>query len=98
MLESLLEGQTIEIPPEATFFKGRGCGKCLGSGYVGRIPIYEIFAVSPEIQKGIEAGLPHSKLRDLALSQGMVDLAPAGIEPALPGRTTVEELYSDLSC
>lgn len=97
MLESLLEGQTMEIPADATFFKGRGCGKCMGSGYVGRIPIYEIFAISPEIQKGIEAGLPHSKLRGLALGEGMVELAPAGIEQALLGRTTVEEVYYKLS-
>ena len=55
------------------------------------------FVVSPEIQKAIEAGLPHSKLRELAVSSGMVELAPAGIQQALQGRTTVEEVYYKLS-
>ena len=97
MLESLLKDQEITIPSNASFYKGAGCGKCLGSGYVGRIPIYEIFVVSPEIQQAIEAGLPHSKLRELALKEGMVELAPAGIQQALQGRTTVEEVYYKLS-
>ncbi|MCA9123238.1 MAG: Flp pilus assembly complex ATPase component TadA [Planctomycetaceae bacterium] len=97
MLASLLEGQDIKIPADATFYKGAGCGKCMGSGYAGRIPIYEIFIISPEIQKAIEAGLPHSKLRELALKEGMVELAPAGIQQALRGRTTVEEVYYKLS-
>jgi type IV pilus assembly protein PilB len=97
MLESLLKDHHATIPADATFFKGAGCGKCMGSGYAGRIPIYEIFVVTPEIQKAIEAGLPHSKLRELAVSSGMVELAPAGIQQALQGRTTVEEVYYKLS-
>ncbi|MBC8352938.1 MAG: Flp pilus assembly complex ATPase component TadA [Planctomycetes bacterium] len=97
MLEALLDGQDIEIPTDATFYKGAGCGKCMGSGYAGRIPIYEIFMISPAIQKAIEAGLPHSRLRELALKEGMVELAPAGIQQALQGRTTVEEVYYKLS-
>ena len=97
MVASLLEGQDITIPDDAVFFKGRGCGRCMGSGFVGRIPIYELFVSSPEMQKAIEAGLPHSKLREHALAEGMVELAPAGIEQALAGRTTVEEVYYKLS-
>ncbi len=97
MLDSLLKDNGVEIPAGATFFKGRGCGKCLGSGYMGRIPIYEIFMVSPNLQRAIEAGLPHSKLRDLALAEGMVELATAGIQRALQGKTTVEEVYYKLS-
>ncbi|HUG68982.1 MAG TPA: ATPase, T2SS/T4P/T4SS family [Pirellulaceae bacterium] len=97
MLETLLKDHDLTIPANATFYKGAGCGKCLGSGHVGRIPIYEIFVVTPEIQKAIEAGLPHSKLRELAVAAGMVELAPAGIQQALQGRTTVEEVYYKLS-
>jgi type IV pilus assembly protein PilB len=97
MLETLLKDHDLTIPANATFYKGTGCGKCLGSGHVGRIPIYEIFVVSPGIQKAIEAGLPHSKLRELAIAEGMVELAPAGIQQALQGRTTVEEVYYKLS-
>jgi len=97
MLESLLSDQELSMPADAAFFVGRGCNKCMGSGYVGRIPIYEILVVTPEVQKGIEAGLPHSKLREIALAGDMRELAPAGIEQALLGRTTVEEVYYKLS-
>lgn len=97
MLESLIKDHSLTIPEDATFFKGSGCNKCLGSGYAGRIPIYEIFIISPEMQRAIEAGLPHSKLTELARSEGMIELAPSGIEQALLGRTTVEEVYYKLS-
>jgi type II secretory ATPase GspE/PulE/Tfp pilus assembly ATPase PilB-like protein len=97
MLETLLKDHDLTIPANATFYKGAGCGKCLGAGHIGRIPIYEIFVVSPDIQRAIEAGLPHSKLRELAIAEGMVELAPAGIQQALLGRTTVEEVYYKLS-
>ena len=53
--------------------------------------------LQPEVQKGIEAGLPHSKLRELAKADGMLELAPAGVEQARQGRTTVEEVYYKLS-
>ena len=97
MLESLLNDHDIQVPPDATFFRGAGCSKCLDSGFAGRIPIYEIFVITPELQKAIEAGLPHSKLRGVALEEGMVELGPAGIAQALAGRTTLEEVYYKLS-
>jgi type IV pilus assembly protein PilB len=97
LLEKLLKEHHVSLPDGAQFFRGRGCGKCMGSGFAGRIPIYEIMVVSPEMQKAIEAGLPHSKLRQIATQEGMVELAPAGIEQALAGRTTLEEVYFKLS-
>ena len=97
MLDSLLNDHDIKIPADATFFRGAGCSKCLDSGLSGRIPIYEIFVITPALQKAIEAGLPHSKLRAVALEEGMVELGPAGIQQALAGRTTLEEVYYKLS-
>jgi type IV pilus assembly protein PilB len=95
LLEALFQGQTI--PDGLTFFTGRGCKKCGGTGYVGRIPIYEIMVMTPELVKAVEAGLPTSKLREIARSQGMRELTTNGIEQALAGRTTVEEVYFKLS-
>ncbi|MHC4876516.1 MAG: GspE/PulE family protein [Planctomycetota bacterium] len=95
MLEYLLEGRLL--PDGATFYRGAGCRKCLGTGFIGRIPIYEIMQVSMELEKGIEAGLPTSKLRDLAMADGMTVLPQAGMQQALAGLTTVEEVYYKLS-
>lgn len=97
MLERLQKEYDLDVPSDAVFYRGTGCGKCLGTGYAGRIPIYEVLVVTPALQKAIEAGLPHSKLRELAIAEHMVELAPAGVEQALAGKTTIEEVYYRLS-
>ncbi len=86
-----------KIPDNAVFYRGRGCKKCLGTGYSGRLPIYEIMVVTPAMAEGIENGLPVTKLRQLALADGMVELSAAGIEQVLAGRTTLEEVFYKLS-
>ncbi len=90
-------GHTCSIPEDTVFFAGRGCKKCLGSGYLGRIPIYEIMVVTPKLAQAIEKGLPTSKLRELAIEEGLVELASAGIEQAIAGKTTVEEVFYKVS-
>ena len=81
------------ISRSAKFFKGEGCKKCLGSGFSGRIPIFEIMPITPEITMAIEAGVPHSQLHQMAIQAGMVELSRAGLEQALAGRTSIEEVY-----
>lgn len=81
------------LPDDVTFFHGRGCKKCLGSGYLGRLPIFEIMAVTPEVADAIERGLPHSQLREVARREGMTCLPEAGFEQALAGQTTLEEVF-----
>jgi type IV pilus assembly protein PilB len=87
-----------QVPPKnAKFYRGRGCRKCLGTGYSGRIPIYEIMVMTPELGDAVERGAPASKLREIAHKQGLVSLADAGIEQVFTGRTTLEEVYYKLS-
>jgi type IV pilus assembly protein PilB len=85
------------VPDDAVFYRGRGCKKCVGTGYSGRIPIYEIMNVTPAIAEAVENGLPATKLRQIAISEGMVELAAAGMEQVLAGRTTIEEVFYKLS-
>ena len=82
-----------EISRSAKFFRGEGCKKCLGTGFSGRIPIFEIMPITPEITMAIESGAPHSRLHQLAIEAGMVELSRAGLEQALAGRTSLEEVY-----
>lgn len=81
------------VPRDAKFYRGEGCKKCLGSGFSGRIPIFEIMPITPEITMAIESGVPHSRLRQMAIDAGMVELSAAGLEQALAGRTSLEEVY-----
>lgn len=87
----------IEIPEDTLFYSGRGCKKCLGTGYLGRIPIYEIMVVTPTLAQAIEKGLPTTKLREIAIEEGLVELASAGMEQVIAGNTTVEEVFYKVS-
>jgi type IV pilus assembly protein PilB len=95
LLKALLKGRPV--PKDAIYYRGRGCKKCLGTGYAGRMPIFETLVISPAITEAVENGVPASKIREIALSEGMVELAPAGMEQVLAGRTTVEEVFYKLS-
>ncbi len=97
--ESLLKvlAKDRKVPSDAVFYRGRGCKKCLGTGYSGRLPIYEIMVLTPAMTEAIENGLPATKLRQIAQSEGMVELAAAGMEQVLAGRTTLEEVFYKLS-
>ena len=93
--ENLLDALDPEgqVDRRAKFYKGQGCKKCLGTGFSGRIPIFEIMPITHDITMAIEAGVPHSKLRRMAIDAGMTELSHAGLEQALAGRTSIEEVY-----
>jgi type IV pilus assembly protein PilB len=97
LLKVLCKDHKIAVPSNAVFYQGRGCKKCLGTGFSGRLPIYEIMVVTPALSEAIENGVPATKLRQIAMSEGMVELAAAGMEQVLAGRTTVEEVFYKLS-
>ncbi|MEM8864805.1 MAG: GspE/PulE family protein, partial [Planctomycetota bacterium] len=86
-----------EVPKDTIFYRGRGCKKCLGSGFLGRIPIYEIMTVTPAIAEAVEKGVPATKVREIAMREGMVDLSGAGMEQVIAGRTTLEEVFFKVS-
>jgi type IV pilus assembly protein PilB len=90
MLRSLLKDKP---KPDVAFFRGRGCRKCLNTGYAGRLPIFEIMTVTPALAEGIENGLPSTHLRKIAIADGMDELPAAGLAQAVAGHTTVEEVY-----
>jgi type IV pilus assembly protein PilB len=81
------------VPRGTKFYRGEGCKRCLGSGFAGRMPIFEIMPITAEITAAIEAGVPHSKLEEMALAAGMVPLQQAGLEAAVAGKTSLEEVY-----
>ncbi len=79
----------------AKFYKGKGCKTCGDSGYKGRLGIYEIFTMSPEIEKLLLTGnVSEYQMQELAVKQGMVTMAQDGILKALDGLTTVDEVLA----
>ena len=81
------------VPAGTKFHKGEGCRKCLGTGYSGRLPIFEIMALSEALIREVERGVSHSRLRETAIAEGMVELPRAGLHQAIAGHTTLEEVY-----
>jgi len=80
---------------KAKFYKGKGCKTCGDSGYKGRLGIYEIFVMSPEIEKLLLTGnVSEYQMQDLAVQQGMVTMAQDGILKVLDGLTTVDEVLA----
>lgn len=77
------------------FYKGRGCEKCHGLGYKGRIGIYEILVMSKEIESVIlENKVSEYIIQDLAQKNGMITMVQDGLLKAKDGLTTIEEVFS----
>ncbi|NQU95193.1 MAG: type II secretion system ATPase GspE [Candidatus Omnitrophica bacterium] len=74
------------------FYRGKGCDKCMKTGYKGRIGIFELMMVDDEIKNLIIAKTTAEEIRKNALSKGMISLQDDGIEKIKQGRTTVEEV------
>ncbi len=92
--ESLLKDMGLEdkIGGNVKFTKGKGCKVCSQSGYKGRIGIYELLRVTPEIQEAVLRKVSADEIRELAVSQGMITLRNAALEKLLLGVTTPEEV------
>lgn len=74
------------------FFKGKGCHKCANTGYKGRIGIYEILEITPEIINLILKRASTSEIKQKAIAQGMVTMTQDGFIKAKAGITTIEEV------
>jgi len=69
-----------------------GCRRCGGSGYRGRVGLYEVMSVTPEVQKLALERRPAEEICDLAVSQGMRRLRDDGLEKVRQGRTSIAEI------
>ncbi len=79
--------------PYGTLSRGRGCDKCLGTGYRGRTGIHELLILDEEMKKMILQTSDANQLRSQANSQGMKTLIQDGADKVVRGITTVEEVY-----
>jgi len=76
----------------ATLKRGRGCSVCSGSGYKGRVGIYEIFQVGEDIQHLIYQKSSADLIRDAARKAGMITLREDGLRKAAAGITSLAEV------
>ena len=69
-----------------------GCSECR-DGYKGRVGIYEVMKVTPEIARIIMEDGNAIEIKDAALKQGFRDLRRSGILKVLKGTTSIQEMY-----
>ena len=75
-----------------TFYHGRGCNACDGTGYSGRLPIFEILNMDDDMRKAIASGASEIQIREMAKQAGGGSLLQSGTERVLQGITTAEEV------
>jgi len=93
--DSELEASGIppEIAAKGTFMRGKGCNHCQRNGYRGRTGIHEMMTISPKIREMIFDAKSNADIRRVAINQGMKTLYIDGLEKALKGVTTLEEVF-----
>ena len=94
--EMLME---LELTPSdvqgRTFFYGKGCKECNGSGYRGRIALFEIMVMSDRLRDRIMDGASTQELQTVAREDGMTTLRDAGLLHIYDGITTIEEVVKE---
>jgi len=94
--EEVLKRMKIDLKQakNTTFHYGRGCTTCAGTGYLGRLPIFEFLAIDDEIRELIIANSSEAQIRQAARKKGYGGLLESGVNKALAGLTTAEEVIS----
>jgi len=98
--------EPIDVPPQALIDigvapdevsefhlqKGKGCNVCAGTGYKGRVALYEVMRINDELKELILNGASTTELKREAMRHGMKSLRQAGITKIKEGVTTIEEV------
>jgi type II secretory ATPase GspE/PulE/Tfp pilus assembly ATPase PilB-like protein len=74
------------------YYRGKGCPKCMNSGYLGRMGIYEFLVPNEEIRSLILSRRSSEEIRAVAQKSGMKTLRQVGIQKLKEGVTTPEEI------
>lgn len=86
------------VPEEVkgrTFARGRGCEHCNGSGYKGRMALFEIMTIDDEMRELIMKHASTSVLRNESRKRGMRTLRESGLLGIYEGQTTIDEVVRE---
>jgi type IV pilus assembly protein PilB len=75
--------------------KGAGCERCNGTGYKGRVGLYEVMELTEELRELVLVGASALELRRKAVEQGMISLRQSGLIKVKEGVTTIEEVVRE---
>ena len=92
--EKLLKRLKIDqsLANDTTFYHGKGCGACGGTGYHGRVPIFEFLVFDNDIREKLVTGASEAQIRAMARKKNYEGLLESGVNKLLGGITTAEEV------
>jgi type IV pilus assembly protein PilB len=73
-------------------YEATGCVRCFGTGYLGRVGIFEVLALDEDFSDMIERGAPARELREAARARGVESAREDGVRKLLGGQTSLSEL------
>jgi len=88
-------GYTNEESKEVVTYKGKGCDKCNGKGFKGRVGLYEVMEMTEELRELVLVGASSLELRKKAVELGMITLRRSGLIKVRDGLTTLEEVVKE---
>jgi type IV pilus assembly protein PilB len=74
---------------------GRGCSRCSGSGYRGRVGLFEVMEMTEGLREMVGQNASATELRRVAIEEGMVTLRRSGLSKVQEGVTTVDEVVRE---
>ncbi|MCI0469498.1 MAG: GspE/PulE family protein, partial [Nitrospirae bacterium] len=86
------EIEQLGFDDEFVFYKGVGCKACGNTGFKGRTGIYEVMEMNDQLKKAILESGNSDEIEDIAVKNGMTTMLESGIEKALSGITSLEEV------
>jgi type IV pilus assembly protein PilB len=90
--EHVLRDAGLEGMSGRAFQKGLGCQQCHDTGFKGRLGVYEVMEITPELRRLVHLGASTHELRAKVRTQGMLTLREEGVVLAVEGRTSLEEI------
>jgi general secretion pathway protein E len=92
-LRAATEDEKAWLGPDVSMVHhGAGCSHCRGTGYRGRLPVYEILTVKRELADAIVGEAPRARIRELAEASGLKPMVHLARYRVLQGETTVDEV------
>jgi type II secretory ATPase GspE/PulE/Tfp pilus assembly ATPase PilB-like protein len=87
-----IKGVQAESLKNAVLWRGKGCDECAGSGYRGRVGIYEIIEINDEMRSAMLLRSSAVDIKKIAAANGMTTMVEDGFKKAGSGITTYEEV------
>ncbi len=76
-------------------YQGKGCDACGGSGYKGRVAIYEVLAMTPRLRELVLRHASSDEIKMMAIKEGMKTLRMSALTKVAQGQTTLEQALSN---